>query len=307
MRSPPGALCEIQKRHREYHRTRSSQALTRGLSQVQYRRRATRPNVPYGSPKLQNGNARLKRKSLLTSKHARTLLALRSRTLRYQSGGALQALAMYRRSTGCRDRLSIDLRTESMPELEPGTDHHRDNKQDQRVGEGGRDQVLQWASGRRGGWLVQRVRHQRSVTVDVGRYHGQQIDRGDDDQEENSDADDDRWPDRSQTRYRDVDDDQQSDPCDQRTIGIADDRLNECIGVGAAMEEAPQPMKPAHTRTKPLKGPSARNAQMPPRTAILKERAITCVMAYLPCDVLCGGAALRMTCIVAVLSLQAQI
>ena len=27
---------------------------------------------------------------------------------------------MYQRSTGCRDRLSIDLRTESMPELEPG-------------------------------------------------------------------------------------------------------------------------------------------------------------------------------------------
>src|SRR5260370_4761029 len=66
-------------------------------------------------------------------------------------------------------------------------------------------------------------------------------------------------------------------------------------------------MKPAHTRTKPLKGPSARNAQMPPRTSILKERAITCVMTYLPCNVLCGGAALRMTSIVAVLSLQAQI
>ena len=93
--------------------------------------------------------------------------------------------------------------------------------------------------GRRGGWLVPRVRHKRSVTVDVGRYHGQQIDRGDDDQEEHSDANDDRWPDRSQTRYRDVDDDQQSDPCDQRTIGIADDRLNECIVVGAAVEEAP--------------------------------------------------------------------
>src|SRR5229473_7350188 len=107
MRSPPGALCEIQKRHREYHRTRSSQALTRGLSQVQYRRRATRPNVPYGSPKLQNGNARLKRKSLLTSKHARTLLALRSRTLRYQSGGALRALAMYRKSTGRRKKNTV--------------------------------------------------------------------------------------------------------------------------------------------------------------------------------------------------------
>ena len=93
--------------------------------------------------------------------------------------------------------------------------------------------------GRRGGWLVPRVRHKRSVTVDVGRYHGQQIDRGDDDQEEHSDADDDRWPDRSQTSYRDIDDDQQSDPCDQRTIGIADDRLDECIGVGAAVEEAP--------------------------------------------------------------------
>src|SRR6202022_493972 len=69
----------------------------------------------------------------------------------------------------------------------------------------------------------------------------------------------------------------------------------------------PQPMKPAHTRTKPLKGPSARNAQMPPRTAILRERATTSVMAYLPCDVFCGGAVLRMLCIVAVLSLQAQI
>ena len=32
---------------------------------------------------------------------------------------------------------------------------------------------LQWAGGRRGGWLVQRVRHKRSVTVDVDRYHGQ--------------------------------------------------------------------------------------------------------------------------------------
>src|SRR3982074_3158610 len=51
-------------------------------------------------------------------------------------------------------------------------------------------------------------------------------------------------------------------------------------------KKPPQPMKPAHTRTKPLKGPSARNAQMPPRTAILKERAITCVMTYLPCDAL---------------------
>jgi hypothetical protein len=53
------------------------------------------------------------------------------------------------------------------------------------------------AGGQRGGWLVQRVRHKRSVTVDVGRYHGQQIDRGDDEQEEHSDAADDRWPDRS--------------------------------------------------------------------------------------------------------------
>jgi hypothetical protein len=50
---------------------------------------------------------------------------------------------------------------------------------------------------RRGGWLVQRVRHERSVTIDVGRYHGQQIDRSDDEQEEHSDAADDRWPDRS--------------------------------------------------------------------------------------------------------------
>src|SRR5712664_1175479 len=75
------------------------------------------------------------------------------------------------------------------------------------------------------GWCSE---YATSVTVDVGRYHGQQIDRGDDDQEENSDADDDRWPDRSQTRDRDLDDDQQSDPCDQRTIGITDDRLNEC-------------------------------------------------------------------------------
>jgi len=79
--------------------------------------------------------------------------------------------------------------------------------------------------GRRGGWLVQRVRHKRSVPVDVSRYHRQQIDRSDDDQEEHSDADDDRRPDRSQTGDRDVDDDQHSDPCDQRTIGIADDRL----------------------------------------------------------------------------------
>jgi hypothetical protein len=41
--------------------------------------------------------------------------------LRYQSGGALRALAMYRKSTGRRDRLSIGLGTESMPELGPGT------------------------------------------------------------------------------------------------------------------------------------------------------------------------------------------
>ena len=51
----------------------------------------------------------------------RTLLALRSRTLRHKPGGALRARAMYRKSTGRRDRLSIDLGTESMPELEPGT------------------------------------------------------------------------------------------------------------------------------------------------------------------------------------------
>src|SRR5512136_458806 len=75
-----------------------------------------------------------------------------------------------------RRSVSIDLGTESMPELEPGTnavlqlcgrpgrlfcgqhlrelvrgiaeqgsDYHRDNEQDQRVGERGRDQVLQWA------------------------------------------------------------------------------------------------------------------------------------------------------------------
>src|SRR5260370_35627911 len=51
----------------------------------------------------------------------RTLLALRSRTLRYQSGGALRALAMYRKSTGRRDRLSIDLGTESNAGI--GTGH----------------------------------------------------------------------------------------------------------------------------------------------------------------------------------------
>ena len=39
----------------------------------------------------------------------------------------------------------------------------------------------------------------------------------------------------------------------------------------------------------------------------LTERAITCVMAYLPCIVLCGGAVRRMTRIVAVLSFQGQI
>src|SRR5215472_19168769 len=38
-------------------------------------------------------------------------------------------------------------------------------------------------------------------------------------------------------------------------------------------------MKPAHTRTKPLKGPSARNAQIAPSMAILKERPTTCDMA----------------------------
>jgi len=118
--------------------------------------------------------------------------------LRYQSGGALRALAMYRKSTGRRDRLSIDLGTESMPELGPGTnavlrlcvrrhgrllgqhlrelvrgiaeqgsDHHRDNEQDQGSAMGRRP------ARRMAG--AARVRHKRSVTVDVGRYHGQQI------------------------------------------------------------------------------------------------------------------------------------
>src|SRR6266851_3029342 len=56
MRSPPGALCEIQKRHREHHRTRKPSPHER-LSQVQYCRRATRPNVSYGSPKLHHFEA----------------------------------------------------------------------------------------------------------------------------------------------------------------------------------------------------------------------------------------------------------
>jgi hypothetical protein len=45
--------------------------------------------------------------SKFPSRHCRTyrtLLVPRSRTLRYQSGGALRALAMYRKSTGHRDR-----------------------------------------------------------------------------------------------------------------------------------------------------------------------------------------------------------
>src|SRR5258705_12370694 len=62
--------------------------------------------------------------------------------------------------------------------------------------------------------------------------------------------------------------------------------LTSALVLAPLWKKHPQPMKPAHTRTKPLKGPSARNAQMPPRTAILKERAITCVMTYLPCDAL---------------------
>src|ERR1700681_309585 len=62
--------------------------------------------------------------------------------------------------------------------------------------------------------------------------------------------------------------------------------LTSALVLAPLWKKHPQPMKPAHTRTKPLKGPSARNAQMPPRTAILNERAITCVMAYLPCDAL---------------------
>src|SRR5262245_42372420 len=45
-------------------------------------------------------------------------------------------------------------------------------------------------------------------------------------------------------------------------------------------KKQPQAMKPAHTSTKPARGPSARNAQMAPRTAILKERPTTCDMAY---------------------------
>src|SRR5262249_21711363 len=81
--------------------------------------------------------------------------------------------------------------------------------------------------------------------------------------------------------------------------------LTSALLLAPLWKKHPQPMKPAHTRTKPLKGPSARNAQMPPRTAILNERASTCVMAYLlPCDVLCGGAVLRMPRIDAVPSLQ---
>ena len=114
----------------------------------------------------------------------RTLLALRSRTLRYQSGGALRALAMYRKSTGRRDRfpstlgpsrcrnwdraqnavLRLPVRRhgwlfcgQHLRELvrgiaEQGSDHHRDNKQDQRIGERGRDQVLQWVAGAADGW-----------------------------------------------------------------------------------------------------------------------------------------------------------
>ena len=35
---------------------------------------------------------------------------------------------------------------------EQGSDHHRDNKQDQRIGERGRDQVLQWVAGAADGW-----------------------------------------------------------------------------------------------------------------------------------------------------------
>ena len=104
-------------------------------------------------------------------------------------------------------------------------------------------------------WLVQRVRHKRSITLDVGRCHGQQIDRGDDDQEEHSDTADDRWPYRSQTSYRDVDDDQQGDPCDQRTIGIAGDRLNECIVIGAAVEEAPPANEARPHEDEPTQGP----------------------------------------------------
>src|SRR5882724_10665696 len=82
--------------------------------------------------------------------------------------------------------------------------------------------------------------------------------------------------------------------------------LTSALLLAPLWKKHPQPMNPAHTRTKPLKGPSARNAQMPPRTAILNERAITCVMAYLPCNVLCGGAVLRMPCIVAVPSLKPE-
>src|SRR5487761_1171693 len=41
-------------------------------------------------------------------------------------------------------------------------------------------------------------------------------------------------------------------------------------------------MKPAHTSTKPVSGPSARNAQMAPRTAILRDKATNCGMANLP-------------------------
>ena len=56
---------------------------------------------------------------------------------------------------------------------EQGSDHHRDARP-----AGWRTRASPGsAMGRRParGWLVQRVRHKRSVTVDVGRYHGQQI------------------------------------------------------------------------------------------------------------------------------------
>src|SRR5262245_7732673 len=45
-------------------------------------------------------------------------------------------------------------------------------------------------------------------------------------------------------------------------------------------KKQPQAMKPAHTRTKPARGPTPSNAQKAPRTAILKARPTTCDMAY---------------------------
>ena len=77
----------------------------------------------------------------------------------------------------------------------------------------------------------------------------------------------------------DIDDDQQSDPADDRTIDRAADRLHQGLVVAPAVEEAAPGDETGPDQHVALSGPSAKNAQIAPRTAILKERPTNCDMA----------------------------